>query len=69
MPIYEYVCDTCGEPFEKIVRMSEADQLPACPHCESQVTHKKISTVFSFGAASLGVANSSGSCGSRGGFS
>jgi len=27
MPIYEYVCNTCGITFEKIVKMSEADSV------------------------------------------
>jgi putative FmdB family regulatory protein len=69
MPIYEYQCNQCGEPFEKMVRFNEADQIPACPKCESKDTHKKISAVFSFGASSLGTFNSTGSsCGSQGGF-
>jgi putative FmdB family regulatory protein len=69
MPIYEYECNQCGESFEKMVRFSEADQIPACPKCESKHTHKKISTVVSFGASGLGSISSSGSsCGSYGGF-
>jgi putative FmdB family regulatory protein len=69
MPIYEYECKECGEPFEKMVRFSEADLLPACPNCESKETRKKISTVVSFGASGYGTVSSSGSnCGSSGGF-
>ena len=34
MPIYEYECNQCGEAFEKMMRFSEADQIPACPHCQ-----------------------------------
>jgi putative FmdB family regulatory protein len=69
MPIYEYECNQCGEPFEKMVRFSDADQIPACPKCESKDTYKKISAVFSFGASGLGAISSSGSnCGSHGGF-
>jgi len=69
MPIYEYECNQCGESFEKMVRFSEADQIPACPKCESKHTRKKISTVVSFGAPGLGAISSSGSsCGSYGGF-
>ncbi len=33
MPIYEYLCDDCGNRYERIV-MSEA-QLIACPKCSS----------------------------------
>jgi putative FmdB family regulatory protein len=69
MPIYEYECNHCGEPFEKMVRFSEADQVPACPKCESKDTHKKISAVFSFGASvSAAISSSGSSCGSHGGF-
>lgn len=65
MPIYEYECNKCGEPFEKMVRFSEADLIPVCPKCESKDTHKKISIVVSFGTSGLGAAISSGSsCGS-----
>jgi putative FmdB family regulatory protein len=69
MPIYEYECNHCGEPFEKIVRFSEADQIPACPKCESKDTHKKISAVVSFGISGFGaISSSSNGCGSQGGF-
>ena len=40
MPIYEYVCQTCGNEFEKIVGFS--DPAPPCPACEGEVK-KKIS--------------------------
>jgi putative FmdB family regulatory protein len=69
MPIYEYECKECGEPFEKMVRFSEADLLPACPKCESKETRKKISAVVSFGTFTGGVLSySSSNCGSSGGF-
>jgi putative FmdB family regulatory protein len=71
MPLYEYQCNDCGEDFEKMVRFSEAERLQACPKCDGQDTHKKISRVGSFGALLSGSASSSTSsgCGSRGGFS
>ena len=70
MPIYEYLCEDCGETFEKMVRFSEADLAPACPKCTSKDTHKKMSRIASLNASSAGSTSSSGSsCGSRGGFS
>lgn len=33
MPIYEYVCDDCGERYERIV-MSQAQEI-MCPKCSS----------------------------------
>ena len=51
MPLYEYLCNECGEVFEKMVRFSEATACPACPKCESKNTHKKISTFASLGSS------------------
>jgi putative FmdB family regulatory protein len=33
MPIYEYVCDDCGERYERIVMNKST--VVACPKCES----------------------------------
>jgi putative FmdB family regulatory protein len=48
MPLYEYHCNKCGEAYEKMVRISEADLAHACPNCESEDTIKMISTIASF---------------------
>jgi putative FmdB family regulatory protein len=69
MPFYEYRCNECGETFEKMLRFSEAGQLPVCPTCASQNTQKKLSKVVSFGAAASGSTSSGSSCAPRGGFS
>ena len=70
MPLYEYRCNVCGEPFEKMLSFSEANQLPVCPKCASPNTQKKLSKVVSFGASSSGSTSSaSSSCSPRGGFS
>ncbi len=70
MPLYEYRCKDCGTEFEKQLRFSEANQLPACPNCNSTQTRKKISSVVSFAASSDGsfASSSSSSCGTGGGF-
>lgn len=69
MPLYEYRCKDCGTEFEKQLRFSEANQLPACPNCNSTQTRKKISSVVSFTANSAGSsASSSSSCSTGGGF-
>ena len=41
MPIYEYKCQSCGHQFEKIVRLNES---PECPACESKELEKLLST-------------------------
>ena len=42
MPIYEYVCEKCGEKTEVIQRMGAAP-LRVCPHCGG----KKLKKAFS----------------------
>lgn len=67
MPLYEYRCKTCGGNFEKMMRWSESDRLPECPHCQGQDTQKKVSAFASVSGGSL-KSSSSSSCGSSGGF-
>jgi putative FmdB family regulatory protein len=61
MPIFEFVCTTCDEPFEELVRSASAIDQVACPVCGSKQVKKKISTFaarvagsssFSLGASS-----------------
>ncbi len=40
MPIYEYVCDNCGQEFEVLVRGQEK---PACPSCGQSRLTKNLS--------------------------
>lgn len=42
MPLYEYVCQSCGRVFEKLVSLAE-QAAPACPTCRSTRTQKKVS--------------------------
>jgi len=40
VPIYEYCCKGCGQPFELLVR---GEMTPACPVCESEDLERLIS--------------------------
>lgn len=40
MPIYEYICQNCGHPFEALVR---AGQEPECEACHSTQLEKQLS--------------------------
>lgn len=68
MPIYEYVCEACGQEFEKMVRFTDVEKMPTCPACGSQETHKQISRVAAGSSASDSGA-SSNSCSGGGHFS
>ena len=44
MPIYEFVCQDCGDNFESLVMSFTKIDGVTCPECESKNIHKKIST-------------------------
>lgn len=43
MPIYEYVCKSCGHELEKLQKVSDAP-LVKCPCCEKDSLSKQISS-------------------------
>jgi putative FmdB family regulatory protein len=64
MPIYEYVCDDCGERYERIVMNQK--QAITCPKCESAKSTIQLSVFAAHGngsKASGGSASGSGSGG------
>ncbi len=60
MPIFEFDCHTCHEPFDELVRNHDAIKDVACPHCGGKKVKKKLSTFASSikggGAASVSAA-------------
>jgi putative FmdB family regulatory protein len=66
MPLFEFVCNECDQPFEELVRSMSAIDYVTCPKCGSQKIAKKISTFaskitggggFSLGASSVASCN------------
>ncbi|HNT25879.1 MAG TPA: zinc ribbon domain-containing protein [Anaerolineales bacterium] len=47
MPIFEFVCNDCGTPFEELVRSAAAVTQVSCPACQSPRVQKQISTFAS----------------------
>jgi putative FmdB family regulatory protein len=64
MPVYEYVCQECGNKFDALRTMQEADAPIPCDSCQSEQTHRALSVCFCQGS-SEGEAVS-GSCGCGG---
>ena len=64
MPIFEFVCSQCGQPFEELVRSATAAGEVICPACGSPQVKKKMSTFASktSGGSSLSFNNPSGAC-------
>jgi putative FmdB family regulatory protein len=54
MPLYEYQCQTCGNSFEKLRRMQEADRELQCPECGSAVVQRLVSTFAAGGCQAPG---------------
>jgi putative FmdB family regulatory protein len=44
MPLYEYRCEKCGNRFEKLRRMQDADKDIECPQCESEEVERLLSS-------------------------
>lgn len=51
MPIYEYICDGCGHPFEALVASAKVKS--HCPQCGSAKVSRQFSTFAAHGAASV----------------
>lgn len=51
MPIYEFACEQCGEPFEELVLRPSAEDEIRCPKCGSRSVRKKVSLFSSRGSS------------------
>jgi len=65
MPIYEYVCDDCGERHERIVMRQK--QAITCPKCSSAKNTIQLSVFAAPSNSSKSSAGSSASTASGGG--
>jgi putative FmdB family regulatory protein len=54
MPLYEFVCDECGQAFELLVGFSQTSEPQTCPGCGGAQTHRKMSS-FAVGGSSSGT--------------
>lgn len=52
MPMYQFACESCGQPFEKKLPMSESGSTQSCPSCGSTDTRKRLSAVALGGGSS-----------------
>jgi len=65
MPMYEYLCEDCGKPFDKLVRTADRDTAIACPECGSEKTARKLSAITvgaSEGAKTTSLPMGGGGC-------
>jgi putative FmdB family regulatory protein len=59
MPLYVYAGPSCGARFERLVPMSCADEVPACPDCGSAQTRRAITAAAMVGACASPAASPS----------
>lgn len=55
MPLYEYQCQQCGNTFEMLRRIKDADGDAECPHCHALKVERLFSTFAADGCAPLGA--------------
>ena len=70
MPLYEYLCVTCGNAFEHFVRSASSQEPVVCPKCAGTQVNKQFSTFGMKGSAgfsSSGSSASDASCSTGGG--
>jgi putative FmdB family regulatory protein len=47
MPVYEYRCESCGEQFELVQRVSARAEDTMCPHCHAKKATRLLSAFAS----------------------
>jgi putative FmdB family regulatory protein len=69
MPLYEYLCVTCGNAFELFVRSASAQEPITCPKCAGTQVNKQFSTfaMKGGGGSASGGSAADPSCSTGGG--
>lgn len=65
MPIYEYVCRTCGVKFDHLAR-TMVEAAPPCPKCGAAKPEKQLSVFSTAAAAEPARGESCSSCAATG---
>ena len=65
MPLYEFVCQNCGNTFETLVGFSQADEPQPCPECHERQSQRKLSSFAVSGGSHASAAPSGPPAGSR----
>ncbi len=66
MPLYEYRCSGCGQVYEQLRHMQDADQGLECPKCQS-VEVKRLLSTFAPHVASSSPSGATAPCGAPAG--
>lgn len=55
MPVYEYVCNTCGQSIDRVLPMSAADQAGECPDCGGTLRRRFSRVAVTYGSWGFGA--------------
>jgi len=69
MPLFEFQCRDCDQPFEELLRSTAAVVEVKCPKCGSTHVQRKVSVFaskVSGGGSSLSLSSSASSCSTGG---
>ena len=64
MPIYEYICQDCGNKFDVLRSMQNADAPIACSRCQGERTQRQLSVFFAQSGGRVVAGGNNGSCSS-----
>jgi putative FmdB family regulatory protein len=67
MPIYEYLCKDCGERFEMVRTMKDADMPIPCKTCHGNRTQRTLSVFYAQSGSKVIAGGSNGGCAGCGG--
>ena len=71
MPMFNFVCQDCGTPFEEWVPVTSMIKNVACPECHGQDVEKQLSRVAGvkggIGTSFGSIASTAASCNTGGG--
>lgn len=62
MPIYDYRCEDCEEPFELFVRSVKQAPNAVCPKCGSEHVEKQVTAASALGLGASAYAASAAAC-------
>jgi putative FmdB family regulatory protein len=62
MPLYEYICQDCGNHFDALRSMKDADKPIHCSQCDSENTSRQLSLFFAQSSGRVVAGNTGSGC-------
>ncbi len=46
MPVYDYVCNVCHKPFERVLTLKERELEAICPNCGTKNVEQEVTAFY-----------------------